>query len=569
MDRTIGKEGETKKKRSIGLAILLLFLFLFGLLIAWATIPPIVTAIQQRTWNKTSCTIESSKLLTDESGTSLLVEYTYLNKGKTQRSKNYAIETSAVISDEEMTADADRLKPGTTAPCWLSNGEPVVSVLRRERLDTIIVLIFPLFLIPGSLIAAKFIWFPAKPKSKSYAGMEEKDEGRGCSINFGIFCFFGLFVAVGLGLTYLFFLRHYLAARQMASWREITCTIESSEAGSHTTKDNDGKSSTSYSFDVRYSYDEGGKRFVGTQYNPAQGSYSSYSAVSELDRKFAEGTVVPCFVNPEDVLESALAREMPTDAWYGLFPMIFAFAGFFGWFHVLGEGRGTSNRRSPTGKISKKAASRFGGTIKLIFAAILWNGIVAAVLFAAGQAWMKGTGSIFPLLILIPFALIGILMLISIPYSILQIFNPTLDLELQLATPEPGAAFSVGYRLNGNPRRVRRMEIVLELWSVARTTSNSDIKRRNVDRVLWKPLVSLPLISTDRAQSFVKGIASVRVPDVNELPIRSPGETLQWKLRWKLKIPLFPDASEILEVGAYRGSAAIEPHDEGEDDLES
>lgn len=550
----------TKVKSRIGPTILLVVLFLFASLIVYATIGSIVLAVRQLAWTKLSCEIKSSEVKRhQDAATEMVVEYSFPFKGATKSARQFKVPSSVVISDKEFDDAAQRLQVGTFAPCWIDSSDPPISVLQRESLSVAIVLIFPLILFPISIVGLKFLWFPPKPKVDSVLPGQKK--GRGCGATLGFFGFFGLFIAVGLILTYVFFLSPYLAFRRMQSWKEAKCTIISSEVRAHTSKDSDGKSSTSYSLDFKYKYEDGGRSYVGDIYNPAYSTLSNYSSASAIDDQFPVDATVPCYLNPEDSLESALARDFPSKGWLGLFPIIFSVAGLLGLFHVLGSVRNDA----PSGpgaprKTSRRAQSRLGGFIGLIGVTVVWNGIVAAAGFGLGQEWMSGKGSIFPLLIVTPFALIGMLLLISIPYAFLQIFNPVLDLDLQTPEVEPGGSFTVGWKLQGNPRRIRKLEIFLELHSIAiaNTTTAKNGKRAKVP---WDPVLSLPIASSEREQSYLKGSGSVRIPELEKLPPNLPGQRLEWKVRWRLSIPWYPDSSEIIPV-KQSGTEIEDPDDE-------
>ena len=82
----------------------------------------------------------------------------------------------------------------------------------------------------------------------------------------------------------------------------------------------------------------------------------------------------------------------------------------------------------------------FGKLGCAIVAALFWNGFISLFVWHVVQEWQVGNPQWGPALILTPFVLIGLLLLSSIPYSVLALVNPRPRLHLS-----PGSLTAVLY----------------------------------------------------------------------------------------------------------------------------
>jgi hypothetical protein len=282
---------------------------------------------------------------------------------------------------------------------------------------------------------------------------------------------------------------------------------------------------------------------MGNVWNPAASTYSSYEDAQRVIDAYPAEQEVDCFVDPKNPFESALSREYPKDLWFGLFPLIFSVAGLLGLAVTSGEGGRRSRARG--GQVVRKSQSRVKGLFMLVGITIVWNGIVGAVSYGIWDGWSHGDFSIFPLLIVVPFALIGALLIAGIPYAILQLFNPSLDITVSDEAPEPGTKITISWRLNGNVRRVRRLDITLEFAA----RQNEDSRQKGSKIAL--PSYVVKVTSTDRPATIEKGTAQVMLPSREELALRAGAETGSWSIKAVLSIPWYPDAMEVVPLRGH------------------
>lgn len=130
--------------------------------------------------------------------------------------------------------------------------------------------------------------------------------------------FFGVFLAVGLGMTWLMARGPFHAADRYR-WEPASCTFTSSEWS----EDPAASSSERYSARTTYRYTWAGTEHTGE-------ASETFSAVGDAQRfrdQHAAGSESGCFVNPEAPQESVLRRPSPWSFLIVLFPMVFVAAG--------------------------------------------------------------------------------------------------------------------------------------------------------------------------------------------------------------------------------------------------
>lgn len=551
--------------RKIFLSILCLLALLFAWGMARAMWSAFSLALRQMSWEKTECLVESSSLAGSGSSESIDVKYHYTAKGVDLTGTQYSAPSPISYSGDTLQKAVERLRPGTSVICWFDPNNTTNAVLAKESLGEGFMLILPVLFALAGFFGLWALWSKNGPRasySVHYSVKPEKLRGKG---RLFLYFFFGLFMLVGLGTTYLFFLNPYLAVREAQTWGEQKCSIIKSGVASHTSTDSKTKqTSTSYSVEVMYEYTVNGRRYVGDVYGPAERSSSHWEPKSRIVESIPPGTEVACFVSPSDPTKATLVREFPTEMWLGLLPLIFFVAGLLGLVYSLSTSKQDEedeiNAVKNPGRKTKKAQSRLGGLLGLIGVIIVWNGIVAGVGYGMWSDWHYGNGSIVPVVIVAPFALIGLLLIVSLPYAFLQIFNPTLDLEYSPSRPAAGQLFNVSWKLNGRTGRIRKLEIKLELISQpVAIEADTEAKKRMLRKIrkherntgekrpfFGETLISLSLINTDRPQMITQGTAQTRIE--KELKEVMPGEKRVWRLTSRLAIPFYPDSTETIEL---------------------
>ena len=198
--------------------------------------------------------------------------------------------------------------------------------------------------------------------------------GRGCGT-----LFFGVFLAFGLVFTWLI-VKSTVRTATAHGWPEHRCTIESSEAS-----DTESESSP-YGLAVRYRYEIGGETFTSSQLATTGESHADYAPVQRALDRYAAGTVVPCWVNPENHADAVLEQRSRAIGAFIIVPLIFVLVGAGGivgvWVGSSPSKRGGANRIQDT----VGGSSRAGTVVATIFFGIFLAGGLGAGYFVADSA---------------------------------------------------------------------------------------------------------------------------------------------------------------------------------------
>lgn len=518
-------------------------------MIARSALTPLGQAISQQGWTAQECLIEKAEIDSTRND-GIAVQYSYEALGEKRTGTTWALPSPVQTNGALIHSEMERLVPGSTVSCWVSPSDITQAVLVRESLWVGAILLIPLVGFIGSffLIRSSFaINSTSTSKSSSHSSSTKTirystDDPR--SKNLAIYLFFGIFISVGAILTYVFFLRFALAVFEARSWQESSCTITSSDVRAHTSHDSKtGKSSTSYSVHVAYTFSHGGKLYSGNTYNLGSSDYTNSSHANEVISELPEGKVTPCFFDPTTPTHSSLRRELDDTVWFGLFPLVFTAGGLLGLLATVrsdGKKKGRSQGRS-----HKRAPSRIIGLLMLILVNVVWNGIVAVGCYAFYSA---GSGGWLIGILIAPFALIGLLLLAGIPYAILQLFNPSVDIDFPDTSIAPGNSTTIAWRVNGNASRIRKLTILVTPIVVTPSQESSEGRSQPVGPMRGK---SFELFSTDNPQRIEKGSSQITIPSTDALNQPETIASTHLELCIRLHIPWYPDAQDTVTVPLY------------------
>lgn len=320
-----------------------------------------------------------------------------------------------------------------------------------------------------------------------------------------VVAFCSVFVVLGLALFLNMFARPVFRMAQARSWTPVPCRITANGISAHR-----GSKSTNYSFDPVYSYSVNGQNYVGETYSFGGKVEGSYNSRVSQQAAYPIGSTSTCYVNPADPANVVLTRDMTTDIWFGLTPLLFTVFGTAGivftrksmklatapksnWqpkelatdntssisgavamttsqpvstsvfdsgpFQPLDRGSnavditGVPASTAGDGPVILKAnSSPVGRVFGTLFAALFWNGIVSVFLFMTGREVMQGKAGFFEVfmgLFLIPFVLIGIGIFVAFISQVLALFNGRAVVTLSKASLRPGDGVNVGWKLGG------------------------------------------------------------------------------------------------------------------------
>jgi len=364
-------------------------------------------------------------------------------------------------------------------------------------------------------------------------------------------CFFTIFLLIGLG-TSAALLYPLVQIARARNWREVPCTILTSEVESHSSS----KGGPTYSIAVTYEYELEDQRHVGSRYKFAGGSSSGYDGKKAIVDRLSPGTKTFCYVNRRDPGDAVIERGFTGDILFGFFPLIFAVIGAGGLFGVFvykgkapppgavpGLPAAAATAKGATGVMPLKASTsplmRFG--CASIFA-LIWNGIVSIFVMENVSKWrsghVDGCGSLF----MIPFVLVGLGVGILAIYYFLSIFNPKPVLKLSSSTIALGDSVELAWDTAGNVDRVTSFSITLEGREEAtyrRGTSTSTDKAT---------FAVVPLAESNRGKDLRRGKAVFTVPPDSMHSFKSSNNKIVWTIQVKGDIPRWPDIGEEYPV---------------------
>lgn len=366
---------------------------------------------------------------------------------------------------------------------------------------------------------------------------------------------FGVFLLAGLGFLIPFGMI-VVRAVDSRGWDETRCIVESSQVRTHDSSDGD-----TYSVDIRYRYERNGTEYRGDRYGFSMGSSSGYSGKAEIVSRFPPGAVVPCWVDPDDHSEATLHRGLSWEMLFIFLPLTFVGVGLLGILGVFGRlGGGPTSRhdwlpgtaaeepaqpgsrahpeiRSDTGEphvlqASSSPAGRLGCSI---VSALIWNGIVAIGVYFGVIKDGPPDGCLMAFLVV--FGIVGLALLLSVPYHALALANPVMEARLG-GRLTPGRSTSLTWSFRGRANRIRRLEIRLQGIERARYRQGTDTHTASNtfhDQVVFE--------TADR-HHIASGQATVTVPSGTMHSFDGGNNEIIWSLTVRGDIARWPDVSE-------------------------
>jgi Protein of unknown function (DUF3592). len=393
--------------------------------------------------------------------------------------------------------------------------------------------------------------------------------GLGCAIPFGL-----LFAGIGLTVFWLVSLSPILRARASTDWVETPCRIISSKLDSYS-----GSEGTTYRVAVRYRYTYEGRDYESDRFDFSTGRTNvGVKRMRAVVKAHPPGHRTVCFVDPADPGSAVIDRSVPGVVWFGFFTLIFP---VFGIGFIVFSWRSARKQRelarsplavssatvSPSGHeddivpgetLLKPSSGRVGAFLGVTFFAFFWNGIVGVFVFHAVKEFGKGFIGWFLPIFLIPFVVVGVVMLGSALQAFSRLFAPAVEVRLDPSRLRLGSRVPFTWRLRG--RGVRKLAIRL----VAREeVTYRQGTRTTIDKSDF--LRATVFESTDRL-ALAEGRAELTLPDESVAPaFAAKNNKLVWELVFDGEIPWRADVADRFEL-PVRGpqtsapaSAAPEP----------
>lgn len=387
----------------------------------------------------------------------------------------------------------------------------------------------------------------------SKKGKPERASGRGCLVGF-----FAIFLLFGLGFLIPFFIVPAARTLEARSWTPTTCEVISSRVGS-----SQGDDGMTYRVEMLFEHIVGGDTYRADRYDFFPGYTSGYDRKAAIVERHPPGARVPCRYDPEEPWNAVIHTGFRLEYLFALLPLIFVVVGAVGiaaslgaWrFLGSGTGKGAARRvvraasevriprRGRQARRLGKGGSGLGGLVVTAFLAAFWNGIVGVFVWQLVRDWRQGSPDWFLALFLIPFVAIGLVILLSIPYQILALFNPRPDLTLTPGAVPVGGTATLAWRFDRSVERVRRLVITLEGREEVEVRDAKG--RQSTERHVF---FRRRLLDSRRFGEIGRGERAVEIPPDVMHTFAAGGQRVAWTLELAGEIPLWPDVGRTVDL---------------------
>ena len=521
----------------------------------------VAAGMRARTWQQANCEIITSQVGEPDtssqrsSGFTFLVQYRYTFAGQTFTSDQYR-RKPATFSDYAKAARlVERYHPGSSATCYVNPSAPAEAILERDSLFMPLQLLFPLVFVAIGGGGIYFAW-----RRKSAVPGETGPISDRASPTAGrrpVVLFSFVFLLMGCGFLYGLFLRPVSKILVASRWPAVPCVVISSEVRSH-----DSDDGTTYSVNILYRYEFNGREFKSNRYHFMGGSSSGYSGKQAVVSRHPPGSSSTCYVNPGDPTEAVLERGFTPDLWFGLIPLAFVAVGAGLLIATLRKpradaltapaaaaGRILSGPTSAASMPMHTAPTADSVTLKpkssplmklfvITGVALFWNGIVSVFVGQVVKGWRSGHPEWFLTIFMIPFVVIGLVLIFGIVYGFLALFNPRPRLVISPGAVPLGGTLHVQWQLTGRTSALQNLSLRLEGREEATyrrgTTTTTD---RSV-------FANIDIANVTTRPEMWSGSGTVNIPAGLMHSFASKNNKIVWSIQLQGKIAMWPDVSE-------------------------
>ena len=359
--------------------------------------------------------------------------------------------------------------------------------------------------------------------------------------------FVGLCLVFGALGTWFLLVRPLSLLWEARGWEARDCEVLSSHVRRHDSDDGED----TYSIDIEYRYEVDGRVHTSDRYDFMGGSSSGYAGKAAVVERHPPGATVTCWVDPEDPSQAVLDRSFRAVYLIGLFPLVFLAIGVGGFFVWITSKRSAEpfkraaleaefrDAQQVGPKVLEPPVGPVGKVVGALFIALFWNGIVSVFLYQEYLAWRHGEGLAFGCgtLFLIPFVLVGLLLVVVVFSAVLALVNPRPRLILDPRSPEVGDTATLRWELTGAVGRIRRWKILLRGLE---TRSSSDNDGATHEETFYEET----LLNTEQPLQMRQGSLTLTVPADQPPTARDSHRQTMWLLSVHGDIAFWPDVLE-------------------------
>ncbi len=501
-------------------------------------------------WRAVPCRIDASAVVRtddDESPYRVVVRYRYRLNGREVTGDRIRRSGEGYDSWDAAARVAERYPAGTEGRCWTDPEQPDSAVLERSFPWFLAVLPLPLVFVAVGGIGLVATWRGGREAGRSQPlsakAVRRQVNGRRAAAVVG-----ALVVAGGAAGCWFLLVRPALLLLDARTWVETECTVIASRVRSH-----DSDDGTTYSVDILFEYRTDGAPYRSSRHRFIGGSSSGAAAKREVVERYPAGSRRTCWVDPDDPRRAVLDRGFHPIYLLGLLPLAAMVGG------ALALGYGLRRPEDPARAAAPAAPVERTGTpgrkaLGMALMMLFWNGLVAVFVGVAVNGWRHGSPDWFLTLFLIPFVVVGLLLVVGFVQALLAIANPRVVLRLAPAAPRLGDTLTLEWEVRGRSDRLASLEIVLE--GRERATFS-----RGTDSVTEHQVFFRQVVASSVGLGAARGGASVWLPEDSMHGFSAPHNGVEWRLLVKGDIPRWPDVADehALEVRPLDPSRLVDP----------
>ena len=347
--------------------------------------------------------------------------------------------------------------------------------------------------------------------------------------------FAGIFVVAGLAALFVITVRPTYRSWQASRWPTTQGTVLSSKLDVN--RNSDG--GDTYRIDVRYRYAVAGRDFESNQYDATGVSIHSGFGLDKMRAAVAAhppGSTVVVHYDPADPADAMLSTAVPAGTfafvWFPILfctlPVLICYAIYRGNKTTGRPGTATPVKFAPTAADAR--GRRRINFLGILLFALFWNGFVT-VFWLATHTWF-----------LMPFALIGLVLIVAAAYSALALFNPLVSVSFARMPVHPGEPCDVAFAVSGNVFDLRSLAFTLEGREKVTYRQGTDTRTET------KPVYTFPLYETSKSFEMEKGRFALTLPADVMTSFRAKHNAFSWHVVCRGDMPRRPDIKDEFDV---------------------
>lgn len=403
---------------------------------------------------------------------------------------------------------------------------------------------------------------------------------------------FAFFFLMGTAFFYIICLDPMIMVIQARNWAEAPAVVRSSKV-----EENRSSHGTTYRVKIKYDYEFQGGEYESDRYSFFGGWTSGRDSKQDIVDRYPPGFKFSCYVDPNNITQAVIDRELGAQVFWGLIPLIFVVVGLGGMYlsirgikkgpvsaytgalneepasrtgqveasRFVSKARGLSEVNKPawlpdrdklykttsSGELSiSPLVSPMGKVVGSLLLCLFWNGIVLLIAYNAVQGFIKGETEWVLTILLLPFLAIGIGLLFLVFYLILSLRNPRPTLFFPNRPIYLGEPFSFRWELSGKCEMLHELRISVkgqEEATYSRGTSTCTDKNTFFESEVSR------VVGIGISQG---GDLSFTIPADSMHSFRSRNNSVKWSVLLHGEIKNWPDLNESfpLVVLPKRGS---------------